>query len=172
MEDEGTRPGMQHAEHAQLGAQSLGIARQILQRPGGDGKEQIQGDLQMPTQEPPQFFRDSEGHQEVRSGQQQARLLTLQPGVRVGLTALRTVPVIAGMIAVIKTRAVRTLIQVAAQHRGAAGQELVKHLPLPHRHGRAESIQIIRSRLTDQLVNAQAWITVAGDRVHQRSPMN
>ena len=172
MKDERTGPGVQHAQHAQLRSQSPGIGRQIVQRLRADGEEQVQSDSQMRANEKPQFFRDGKGHQEIRHGQQQARLLAFQPAIGVGLAALRTVPVVAGMIAVFKAPAARTLIKLAAQSRGAAGADLFQDLPLPRRHGRAEALEIIRSQPFDQLMDAQALITVAGDRVHQRSPMN
>ena len=62
-----------------------GFGGQILQRFGGDGKEQIQGDLEMGTDKAAQCFGHREGEQEVGHGQEQARLLTLQPGGGIGL---------------------------------------------------------------------------------------
>jgi hypothetical protein len=123
-----------------------GIARQILQRLGGDGKEQVQCDLKMGTDKAAQLFRHREGQQEVGRGQEQARLLTLQPGGGIGLAAERTVPVVAGMKAVGKAWTVRTLKELAAQCRGAAGQDLLQDLSMPSRHGRAETLPVIGSQ--------------------------
>ena len=172
MEDEGAAPGVQDPEHAQLRPQSPGVARQILQRFGSDGKEQIQGDLEIRTDKTAQLFGHREGEQEVGHGQEQARLLTLQPGSGIGLAAERTVPVVARMIAVSKGRTVRTLKELAAQCRGAAGQNLLQDLAMPSRHGRAETLPVIRSQLPEQLVHGEALTTVAGGRGAHRSAMN
>ena len=115
------RPGVEHAQHAQLRAQALGVGGEVLQGLGAGGKEQVQRDLEMRADEPPQLFRDGEGDQEVRHGKQESRPLAFQPRVGVGLAALRTVAVVAGMIVVVKARTVRTLEELAAQGRGAAG---------------------------------------------------
>ena len=102
MEDEGARPGVEHAQYSELRAESLGMGGQILQGFGGERKEEVQRQLLMRTEKPPQWFRNGEGHQEVRCGQEQPGALALEPGVGIGLTALGTVTVIAGMIAVFK----------------------------------------------------------------------
>ena len=131
MIDERARPGMEDAEQAHLGAEPPGIGGQVLQRLGAGCKEQIQGDLLVRSDKTPQFFRHGERHQEVRHGQEQANPLALQPVLGIGLTAQRTMPVVAGMIAVVKARTVRTLEQFAAQRRGAAGQDLAQDLAVP-----------------------------------------
>ena len=125
----------------------------------------------MGADEKPQFLRHGEGDQEVGHGQQEARALALEPRVGVGLAALRTVPVVAGMIAVMKARTVRTTEELAAQSRGAAGEDLVQDLSLPPRHGRAEALQIFGRQLPEQLMNREAFTTVAGGGMHQRLPM-
>ena len=105
----------------QIGSQSAGVARQFLQGLGTAGKEQVQGDLRMGTNQAAQCFRHGEGEQEVGCGQQQPPLLALEPGIGIGLAALRAVAVVAGMIAVMKARALRTLEELAAQSQAAAG---------------------------------------------------
>lgn len=101
----------------------------------------------------PECFRHREGEQEVRRGQQQARRLALQPVVRVGLAALRTVPVVAGMIAVVKGGAIRALEELPPQSRRAAGEDLFQDLLMPPGHGGAEALPVIRRQLLEQLVN-------------------
>ena len=137
MENEGASPSVQDPKHAQLSTETAGMAGQILQSLGSGGKEEIEGDLQMGPDEEAQLLGHGEGDQEVGHGQQEAGALSLEPGVGVGLAALRTVPVVAGMIAVMKAWTVRTLEELAAQSGGAAGQDLFQDLPLPPRHGRA-----------------------------------
>ncbi len=65
MIDQGARPGVEHTEHPQLGAQVFGVAGQILQGLSAAGKEQVQGDLLVRADEVAQWFRDGKGHQEV-----------------------------------------------------------------------------------------------------------
>jgi hypothetical protein len=119
-----------------------------------------------------QFLGHGEGDQEVGRGQKQARPLALEPVVGVGLTALRTMPVVAGMIAVVQAGALRALEELAPQRRGATAQDLLQDLSLAPRHGGAEACQIIRGPLPEQLMNGRAWTTVAGGRRLHRLPMN
>jgi len=162
MIDERARPRMEDAEHAQLGADPPGIGRQVLQRLGTGGKEQIQRDLLVRSDKIAQLFGHSEGHEKIRHGQEQAPTLALQPLVGVGLPAQRAMPVIAGMIAVVKGRTVRTLEEFAAQRRGAAGQDLAQDLPVPLGHGRAKAFPVFGSQLPKQLVHCEAATTVTG----------
>lgn len=80
MIDEGARPGVEHAQHSQLRAQSFGIGGQILQGLRAAGKEQVQPDLLMRADEEPQGFRHGEGQPEARHG----------PRKRLRLTRLKT----------------------------------------------------------------------------------
>ena len=160
MIDERARPGMEHPEQAQLGAEPIG--GQVLQRLGAGGKEQIQGELLVRPDQAPQFLWHGERHQKIRHRQKQALALALQPVVGVGLPAERAMPVVAGMIAVVKARTVRTLKQFAAQSRGAAGQDLAQDLSVPLRHGQAKLFQIFRRQLPEQLVHREADPTVSG----------
>jgi hypothetical protein len=76
------------------------------------------------------------------------------------------------MIAVVKVRTVRTLEQLAAQSRGAAGQDLAQDLSVPLRHGRAKLFQVIRRQLPEQLVHREAATTVTGGGGSHRLLMN
>lgn len=124
MINESARPGMEYAKHAQLGSESAGICRQILQGARAGRKEQIQGELLMGTDDRAQGVRDGKGDQEVRDGQKQAGTLTRQPVVGVGLTALGTVAVVAGMIAVVNVVTVRADKELPTPSRSAAGEDL------------------------------------------------
>jgi hypothetical protein len=171
MEDEGAAPGVEHAQHAQLGAQAPGVGGQLLQGLGAGGKEQVQRNLEMGADEHPQRFGQGEGDQEVRGGQKESLLLALEPGVGVGLAAERTVPVVAGVITVVKAVAVGAGQEFSAPGRGAAGQDRVQHLSLPRRHGGAEAPEIIRRQAPEPLMDGKALATVAGGRMAHRSPM-
>ena len=126
----------------------------------------------MGADEHPQGFRDGEGHQEIGRGQQQPCLLAFEPEVGVGLAALRTMPVVAGMIAVVKGPAFRTRKELAPQSRGAAGQDLFQDLPMPSRHGGVEALAVIGREVSEQLMNRKTFTTVAGGAVHHKLPMN
>ena len=172
MINERARPGVEDTKHAQLGVEPPGIGGQVLQRLGADGKEQVQRDLLVRPDEAPQFLRHGERHQKVRHGQEQAHPLALQPVVGVGLPAERTMPVVAGMIAVVKAGTARTLEQFAAHGRSAAGQDLAQDLAVPLGHGRAESFQVCGSQLPEQLVYCETNTTVAGGDGPHRLLMN
>jgi hypothetical protein len=117
----------------------------------------------------PQFCGHGEGDEEIGNRQQQARLLARQPVVSVGAAALRTVTVVAGMIAVMKAGTVRALEQSAAQRRSAAGQDLFQDLAMPSGHGRAEPLRVSRSQLAEQLLDCEASTSTAGGGVHLES---
>ena len=85
MKDEGAAPGVEHPQHAQLCAEPARVGGQILESLGTGGKEQVQADLWMGSDEAAQFLRHSEGEQEVRDRQEQERTLALEPVVGVGL---------------------------------------------------------------------------------------
>ena len=106
MKDQGARPGVEHAQHAQLRSQAFGIGRQVLQGLGAGGKEQVQADAQMRADEKPEGFGHREGDQEVRDRKEQTLLLALEPILGVSLAALRTMPIVAGMVAVVELGAV------------------------------------------------------------------
>ena len=95
--DEGAAPGVEEAEHAQGSPEPLGVAGQILEGMSRGGKEEVQAHVRMGAHPEAQWLRDGESDQEVRDREQQARVVG-QPLVGVGLAALGTVPVIAGMI--------------------------------------------------------------------------
>ena len=170
MEDEGATPGMQYAQHPQLRAQSARIASQVLQGAGTGGKEQVEADPGMGANETPQGLGHGEGDQEVGHGQEEPGPLALEPVVGIGLTALGTVPVVTGMIAVVKAPTVGTLEELVAQGRGASPAGLEQDPPLTPRQGAAEGLEIGRCQMLDPLSDGSDFTTVGGG-VHQRSPM-
>lgn len=169
MKDQAARPGVEHAQHAQLRAQTFGIGRQVLQGLGAGGKEQVQANAQMRADEKPEGFGHREGDQEVRHRKEQTLLLALQPILGVGVAALRTMPVVAGVVAVVELVAVRTTKELASQHGSAAGQDLLQDLPMPCRHGRV-TLPISRGQLLEQLMDGQVLgSTTAGwGSLHER----
>jgi hypothetical protein len=65
-----------------------------------------------------------------------------QPLLGILATALRTMPIVAGMIAEVPMVALRAMMQRAAQRGGATSQKALKHLALAGRHGGSELSQI------------------------------
>ena len=169
MKDQGARPGVEHAQHSQLRSQAFGMGRQILQGLGAGGKEQVQANLQMGTDEKPEGFGYREGDQEVRDREEQTLLLALEPIFGVSVAALRTMPVVAGMVAVVEPVAVRTAQELASQHGGAAEQDLLQDLPMPQRHG-GVTLAISRGKLTEQLMDGQVLSSTTAWRgsLHER----
>src|SRR5207249_12243547 len=88
------------------------------------------------------------------------------------LATLRTVPIVARMIAIVKARAVRTLEELTTHSRAAAGHDLFQDLPVPLRHGGSKALPVIRRQLSEPLMNSRTLTTLAGGGVHQRLPMN
>ena len=67
MEHQGAAPGVEHAEHSQLGSQSFGIAGQILEGLGAGGKEQIVTEVGMGANPGAQEIRQSKSDVKVRA---------------------------------------------------------------------------------------------------------
>ena len=76
-------------------------------------------------------------------------------GALLGLlaAALRTVPVVAGMITEVAVVAVGTIVERPAQRRGAASQKALEHLALAGGHSGSELLQIGRSPSAQDFVD-------------------
>jgi len=146
---EGAAPSVQDAQHSQGTAEMFGIGRQILQGLRAGLEQEVIARPGMRANPLPERLRQGEGDQEIGRRKQQPRLLACPPLIGVGLTAERTMPVVARMIAKVVRTTVWTSEELAAQGRGAATQDAFEHLALPRRHGRAEALQILRP-LADQ----------------------
>lgn len=151
MVDEGAAPGVEDAEHAQGGTQALGVAGQILERLSRGGKEEVQAQLRVRAHPGAQGFGHRERDQEVGDREQQAGVVD-QPGVGVGLAALGTMAVIAGVVGVMERAAVRASVEFAAQSGSATGKEPFEHLALTPGHGGAEPFQVSWPPVLEQLV--------------------
>jgi len=173
MENEGPRPGVHDAQHAQLRAQSFGMGGQILERLGAGAEEHIQAVLQMGSDPRTQRFGHGESHQEIGDRQQQPLPLAGQPIVGVGLPALRAVAVVAGMILVVELAALGAPEQLAAQSRGAAAQQALQHLAQTPRHGRSKPFQIAPSKFQQELMEFKRTTAtrISGSAVHGNSAL-
>lgn len=172
MKDQSAAPSVAHAEHPQLGAEAFGVLGQILEGLRTGAKQQVQSDLQMGADEQPQRFRHREGNQEIRGGQQEPLALAGQPGVGVGLAAERAMPVVAGMVAVVKAVTVGAGEECSAAGRGATGADGIQDLSLPGRQGGAETPEVIRRQTPEPLMDGEALATGGGGGGAHRSPMN
>ncbi len=123
MINEGARPSVKDAEHAQVRAQAFGMGRQVLQSLSAGVKEQLVTDFGVGTDPGAQGIGHGESEQEIGDRQQQALALLLEPLIGIGRPAEGTVPVVAGMVAVVELCAVRAAEEFSAQSRSATAQE-------------------------------------------------
>jgi hypothetical protein len=78
MVEELAGPGVEYADHAQTSSDEPWVLGQLLQSCGGSAKEQIVDRLLMAASQRPQLLGQSESHQEVMNGQEQALLRCYQ----------------------------------------------------------------------------------------------
>ena len=80
-------------------------------------------------------------------------MLAVEPLLGVLAAALRTVPVVAGVITEVPVLAIGAIVQRPAQRGGAASQKGLQHLALAGGHGGSELRQIGRSPSAQDFVN-------------------
>ena len=128
-------PGVQNAEHADLGAQMLGIARQFDGGLGAGGEQQFVEQPCVLESQHVEFVRHGENHVKVARGQQ-FLFSRGEPALAGFGLALRAMAVPAGVIGdgrwtiAAFLAALGTGIEVAAQRRGPAVADGAEHLPL------------------------------------------
>ena len=154
MIDESAAPGVEEAKHPQGGTQAFRVAGQVLQSAGTGGKEKGVANFGMGTEPGTQWIGQGEGDQEVRDGQEQLGML-LEPSLGVGLTALRTVAIVAGMEGVVVSAAIGAEIERAPLLGGATGEDLAQDLTLADGHGGAVTFQVGRTPTGQDLVERQ-----------------
>ena len=122
-------PGVQHRQHADLGAQMLRIGGDLDQGLGGGPHQQTVDFTRVGQRDRVQRPRERENDVEVGHLQKVGRL-RLQPTRRRGAVALRAVAVAAGIVADLLIPALRTSQDMPAQRRRAAGRQVVQGSPL------------------------------------------
>jgi len=120
MEEHGARPGVEDGERGDASAEVARIAGKFLQGIRGGFDQQAVDFPRMGSSQLAQLRRQSEGHQEVGTGQEVAALF-LDPALGLILVTLRTGTIPAGVIRENFLLAAIALMDVASQERRAAG---------------------------------------------------
>lgn len=128
MEMQVARPGLEHGEDAKLRAEVLVLAPDVEQRCCGLADQERVEDFLVGTDDGAQLFGHGERDQVVGHGQQ-APALFGQPLRGIGVAALGTGPVIAGVIDQLAPAAVAT-VELRAQCRSAAGEDGLDGAPM------------------------------------------
>src|SRR5215813_11710040 len=146
---ESLAPGMQYAEKANLGAEMVGISRNLQHGLGAGSKQQGINDFLVVQCEPGKLMRQSEDDMEVADVQQ--LFLSLgQPAVAGVGEALGAVPVPARVIGDGAMATAGTAIQVATEGRGAAALDGAQHFELlPRQPGTVVLDEVLAVLLND-----------------------
>jgi len=148
MELELATPGVEHAQDAQLGPQIFIAPGHVLQRPGAFFEPRALPHLLVRAPPGPQTLGHGEGDEVVRDGQE-LELLSRDPLGRVGVAALGTAPMIAGVIDKIIPAAVRAAIHLSPQDAGAAVEDGL-HRPAMGRKDLCAKLPFVRRPMRAQ----------------------
>jgi hypothetical protein len=138
-------------EAGQLAADEAGIGGEFADCPGGGFEQPLIAQALMRAQERAQALGHGEGEQEVMPGHL-ARLLALQPGLRLGVLATRTVSVAAAAGHQVSLAARLAVIQRAAGRHRATALDGVDHLLVVGRHCFGEARVVLGAMITEQLL--------------------
>ena len=127
MQEQVLSPGVQDADHADLGAQVFAIAGDLQQGLRAGGEQQVVEQTRVLQRQHIEFVRHSEHDMEVTGGQQFA-FAGRQPALACLGLALGAVPVSARVVRDGLMTAVRAGIAMTAQRSGAAAQNGPKAL--------------------------------------------
>jgi len=120
------RPTVQHARETDPGAEIPRIARHVVQRLRDGGKEQTVRQLWIRTKERMELIGDSEDDMVVLD-RQQMLLLCGEPADLLKALTLRTVPISTRIVGDLTKPTPVTLVQMTAESRGAATQDVSHH---------------------------------------------
>ena len=121
-------PGLQHSQNAQLGARVLVVAAHLQQGRSTVPDQQCVEDALVGADQSAQLFGHGEGDQPVGQWQKTAAL-AIEPLGGVGVTALGTGTVIAGMVNKLASTAVASE-ELAAQRSATAGEHGLDRTPM------------------------------------------
>jgi hypothetical protein len=117
---------MQHAQETDLRAEMLGIGGDFQQRGRAGAEQNVVYDLLVLQSQPGKFMRKSEDQVEI-ADRQEFPLTLCQPAVASTGQTLRAMTITAGVIGDGAIVATRTTVEMAAQSRGAAVRDGLKH---------------------------------------------
>jgi hypothetical protein len=151
---------VQHARESDLGAEILRVFCHVVQRFRNGRKEQTIGQPWIRTEESMELIRDGEDDVVVLDGKKML-LLRGEPAELLEALTLRTVPISTRIVGDLPKPAAITFVEVTAEGRGAATQDISHHTRLLT----VESRKLIRP-LTEDVSKLQfgATLTVAGRR--------
>lgn len=112
-------PGVEDAHHTDLAAKVFGVEGECLQGRSRGLQEHVVQTLLVRTGSRPQCLRQGKGHEKIGHGQEQLPLRVEPPGGLVVL-ARGTVPMLAGMIALLECLAICALVDMTAKSLGTA----------------------------------------------------
>ena len=138
------RPGLQHADEADLPAEEAWIAGQLLHRRRRGTKQQGIELALLAAGKLAQRGRQGEGEKEVWHRQQQV-LLARQPGLSRGLLTGRTVTILARVVAVTCRGTSRTGVDLPAECLGATSFNCSQRCAMTREHALAVACPIGRS---------------------------
>ena len=129
------RPGLEHGDQADLGAEVFVVAGDLAQGSGALPQQHGVEVLLVGADDLAQLSRHGEGDQVIGDGQQLAAL-TFEPLGGIGMAALGTGAVIAGVIGIVLLAAVAP-VELTAQCGGAAGENGGDGAPVRRQQARA-----------------------------------
>jgi hypothetical protein len=136
------RPGLQHGQTTQIGAEIFVIASDVQQRARTLLEQQVVEDFLVGVDEGPQLRWHSEGDQVIRHGQQ-TLALAFEPLGGIGVATLGTSAMIAGVINKFPPAAVAAE-ELSTQGGGAAGANGLDGAPMRRQQARAKLLLIRR----------------------------
>ncbi len=144
MKQQFLRPTVQYAREADLGAEIFRVFCHVVQRLRDGGKEQTVGQPWIRAEERMEMIGDGEDDMMVFDGKQ-VLLLRSEPANLLKTLTLRTVPISTRVVGDLPEPAAVTLVEVTAEVRGAATQDVSYHTRLLT----VESRKLIRTPTKD-----------------------
>ena len=148
---EGSCPCVQHTDHTDMCAKIFRVFSQQFKRLGRGFKEDIVKEFLMRAGEFSQLFGQGKGGQEVGKGQKPP-FLFFRPIERVVILAYYTMPVLTGMIAVMKFPALRAIIELSAQGFASTAHNRHKRLFMMAGYGLSVFFHISRAVFSENIL--------------------
>src|SRR5215210_3037920 len=143
-------PGVEDAEEADLRSEMFWIKRDLLEGLGAFFKEQAVKAALIVSAQRPQLFWQRKGDQKVRHWQQLSQA-PFAPGGGVCAAALRAGAMVAAVVSEVPVGALAARIEMAAEVRGAAGQDRAQGPAMMPGQLRAVTLQVSRAVTADNV---------------------